>query len=146
MVAENYLRMEMTSNPDAVGMGRLAVAHFAGSLGFSMAEIEELKVAVSEAVTNAVVHGYPEAIGIIRINLTELEGGLSVEVVDEGVGIADIRRAREPNYSQDPERMGLGFVFMESFTDQLQVQSEPARGTRVLMVKMREEQEKEEAQ
>lgn len=145
-MAENYLRMEMASNPDAVGMCRLAVAHFAGSLGFSMAEIEELKVAVSEAVTNAVVHGYRNGPGAIRMHLTELEGGLALEVADDGVGIEDIRRAREPNYSQDPERMGLGFVFMESFTDQLQVQSEVGKGTRVVMVKMREDQQKEEAQ
>lgn len=145
-MAENFVRLEMASRPDSVGMCRLAVAHFAGILGFSMAEIEELKVAVSEAVTNAVIHGYGGGPGTILLALRELDGGLAIEVRDEGVGIRDIRKARQPSYSQDPERMGLGFVFMESFTDDLRVESEVGRGTRIVMVKMREDAQQEEAQ
>jgi len=144
-VAELVWKLELPSRPDSVGMCRLAVAQFAGLLGFTLAEIEEAKVAVSEAATNAVVHGYRGTSGPLRLTLREVPGGMAMEVGDEGCGIPDVRAAMQPSYSQDPERMGLGFVFMGSFTDTLDVASEVGRGTTVRMLKMREEAQKEEA-
>lgn len=144
-MAENFLRMDLMSRPENVGICRLAVAHFAGNLGFSMTEVEELKVAVSEAVSNAVIHGYGGGPGLIRVTLETSGDGVAITVEDKGIGIPDISRAREPSYSTDPERMGLGFSFMESFSDEMEVQSHPGEGTRIRMVKLREEARAEEA-
>ncbi|MEW5935007.1 MAG: anti-sigma F factor [Bacillota bacterium] len=131
----NYLHLEFPSLPPNVGVVRVAVASFAAQLGFTWAELEELKVAVSEAVTNAVVHAYPRHPGRVRVRVRLDGGALVVEVEDEGVGIADVERARQTSFTTDPERMGLGFTFMESFTDHVEVWSEPGRGTRVTLVK-----------
>ena len=100
-------------------------------------EIEDIKTAVSEAVTNAVIHGYEKEEGIVRLFLTAEGKSLTVVVEDDGVGIADIRRAMEPLYTSKPsrERSGMGFSFMEAFMDEVDVESEPGKGTRVRMVK-----------
>jgi stage II sporulation protein AB (anti-sigma F factor) len=132
----NFAEIVCLALPENVGLCRLACATFAANLDFTLPEVEELKVAVSEAVTNAVVHAYPQEPGKVYVHLAELEdGGLAVEVRDEGVGIADLEEARKPSVSSDPERMGLGFVFMESFSDEFDVESKPGQGTRVRMVK-----------
>lgn len=128
--------LELTSQPENVGVARVAVGAFASALpGLTLAELDEIKVATSEAVTNAVVHGYRGTRGIVRI-AAEIDGdALWIEVSDRGVGIADVALARQPSYSTDPERMGLGFAFMESFMDEVAVTSELGRGTSVRMVK-----------
>ena len=113
----------------------MAVASFAAQLPFTWAELEEIKVAVSEAVTNAVVHAYPGGPGPVRVRVRLEEGALVAEVEDEGVGIADVEQARQTSFTTDPERMGLGFTFMDSFMDGVEVWSEPGRGTRVTLVK-----------
>ncbi|MDR3564114.1 MAG: anti-sigma F factor [Negativicutes bacterium] len=97
--------------------------------------LEEIKVAISEAVSNAIIHGYGDTIGEIEFTMTLDSDSLEFIVTDYGRGIADIALARQPSYSTDPERMGLGFVFMESFMDQLIVESEVGRGTTVRMAK-----------
>lgn len=132
---DNYLFLEFPSLPANVGVARVAVASFAAQLEFTWAEIEEVRVAVSEAVTNAVVHAYPGRTGPVRVRARLQEGGLVVEVEDEGVGIADVAQARQTSFTTDPERMGLGFTFMESFMDAVEVWSEPGRGTRVSLTK-----------
>ena len=103
-------------------------------------EVEDVKIAVSEAVTNAVIHGYEEKGGIIRMVLWALkapEKQLSLSIEDSGKGICDIEKAMEPMFTTDPsgERSGMGFSFMEAFMDHVSVESEPGKGTRVLMEK-----------
>jgi stage II sporulation protein AB (anti-sigma F factor) len=133
--AANYFRLEMAAVPENVGLARLAVATFAANLDFSVPEVEELKVAVSEAVSNAVIHAYPTEPGRVVVQCRAVAGGVLVEVADEGIGIEDLDEARKPSVSSDPERMGLGFVFMESFSDEFHVESAPGKGTRVRMLK-----------
>jgi stage II sporulation protein AB (anti-sigma F factor) len=112
------------------------VAALASQLDLNVNELEELKVAVSEAVSNAVIHGYesrPDRKVTLAASLYPDE--IHVTVADDGVGIEDIQKAMTPAYSTDPERMGLGFVFMQSFADQVEVTSKPGEGTRVRLVK-----------
>lgn len=136
MKPQNELKMEFPSLPTNVGLARVIIASFAAQLDFTLSELEELRVAVSEAVSNCVIHAYPNTVGRIRFNaaITD-DGALQLEVIDQGVGIKDISLARTPAYSSDPERMGLGLVFMESFMDRLELSSHPRRGTRVFMEK-----------
>lgn len=130
----NKVKMQFLSIPENVGLARVAIAALAGQAPFSLSEIDEIKVAVSEAVSNAIIHGYqarPD--GWIEMTATLDGQGLSVVIEDFGVGIADIEQARQPSFSSDPERMGLGFVFMESFMHGLRVESTVGRGTRIEM-------------
>lgn len=133
--AQNRMVLELSSLPANVGVARLAVGAFASALDFTLPELDEIKVAVSEAVTNCVIHAYPDQPGTIRIEAEIARGALSVTVTDYGRGIGDVEQARQPAFSTDPERMGLGFAFMESFTDSLEVISQPGRGTTVRMEK-----------
>ncbi len=131
---KNTVKMEFLSVPDNVGLARVAIAAIAGQAPFSLSEIDEIKVAVSEAVSNAIIHGYhsrPD--GWISMTAILDKQGLNVIIEDFGAGIADIEQARQPSYSSDPERMGLGFVFMESFMHELHVESTVGKGTRVEM-------------
>lgn len=130
----NRMQLRFLSISDNVGLARVAVAQFASQLNFSLSDVEEIKVAVSEAVSNAIIHGYqgrPD--GWVEVACTVADTTIAVAVEDWGVGIGDIAKAREPAYSTDPERMGLGFVFMESFMHEVEVQSTVGRGTRVDM-------------
>ncbi|MCG0239029.1 MAG: anti-sigma F factor [Firmicutes bacterium] len=132
----NRVVLEIPSLPEHVSLARLLVAQMAAQLRFTVAEVEEIKVAVSEAVTNAIVHGYQgRGDGVVRLEVSLHPGELEVEVIDQGCGMADLELARQPAYSTDPDRMGLGFIFMENFMDHLEVRSEPGRGTRVRMRK-----------
>lgn len=133
----NRVQLRFLSIPDNVGLARVTVASLASQANFSIHDIEEIKVAVSEAVSNAMIHGYEGR----QDGWIELEGqldqlGLTVAVTDFGVGIDDVEKAREPEFSRDPERMGLGFVFMESFMHGLTVESTPGQGTRVEMQRL----------
>ena len=132
----NRCTIEFTSIPENVGFARVAVASFASQLDCTLPELEEIKVAVSEAVGNSIIHGYqnkPDK--TVRLTATIYKEGLEIRVEDSGVGIADIDLAMQPAYSTEPERMGLGFVFMQSFSDRLQVDSAPGQGTSVTMFK-----------
>lgn len=131
----NYLKMEFYSRAENVAVARLTVATMASQLDFTLSEIEEIKVAVSEAVSNAVIHAYPGEMGLIQVEVVLEDGQLRVVVSDQGRGITDLAKARQPSFSTDPERMGLGFSFMESFMDTLEVSSRPGQGTRVEMTK-----------
>lgn len=133
----NQMRLEAEARAENVGLFRIAVATFAASLGFGLADVEEIKVMVSEAVSNAIVHGYGGEGGAVSVAAQAVEGGMEIVIRDDGVGIADIEKAREPSFSTDPERMGLGFAFMESFSDSLEVESAPGRGTTVRLKKLR---------
>jgi len=131
------LRMEVESRSKNEEFARVAVAVFMSRLDPTLEEIDDVKTAVSEAVTNAVIHGYGGKEGIIYIQVTVQGQELSVEVEDKGVGIGDVQKAMEPMYTTDTsgERSGMGFSFMEAFMDQVQVVSAPGQGTRVVMKK-----------
>lgn len=135
-VGANFVVLEFPSLPENVGLARLAVAVLADEAGFTVEELEEIKVAVSEAVTNAIVHGYPgRSDGTVRVEARRSGTRLRVRVVDEGVGMADVARALDPEPNDDPERLGLGFAFMRAFMDELTVESELGCGTEVEMEK-----------
>lgn len=136
MVERNRVVVDLASIPENVAVARLLVAMLAAQADFSVAEVDEVKLAVSEAVTNAIVHGYSAEPGhVVRLEAT-LDGKvLEVVVSDQGCGIADVSLAMQPAVSSDPDRMGLGFCFMESHMDSLHVDSKPGRGTRVRMTK-----------
>lgn len=137
MKALNSVKFQFPSKSVNEGFARSTVAAFAAQLDPTLDEIADLKTAVSEAVTNCIVHGYPEDIGMITITASIYEGNtLRVVVADRGVGIENIEKAMEPMYTTGgPERAGLGFAVMESFTDKMKVSSKPGKGTRVTMTK-----------
>jgi len=120
------------------GFARAAVSAFLLPLDPTVEELSDIKTAVSEAVTNAIVHGYPEGIGKIKMTLRILPAQtLYIKIRDYGTGISDVKKAMEPLYTTgDPaERSGLGFTVMQSFTDRMKVASKPGKGTTVTMYK-----------
>lgn len=135
MKAENYIKLEFPARAVNEGFARAAVAAFVSQLDPTLTELGDLKTAVSEAVTNAVVHAYPDSLGVIQLRARILPGGeLELVVKDKGVGIEDVERARTPLYTTGgEERSGMGFTIMEGFTDRLRVRSAPGRGTTVTM-------------
>jgi len=135
MAIKNQFQIYLYSLSENVAIARVTAAAFAAQIDFTLNEIEEIRVAVSEAVSNAVIHGYENKIGQIELVMKLYEDKLEFIITDHGKGIEDIALARQPSYSSDPERMGLGFVFMESFMDELEVISEVNNGTTVRMAK-----------
>lgn len=135
MKAQNMMQVEFLSKSSNEGFARIVVSGFAAQLDPTLEELEDIKTAVSEAVTNAIVHAYPHTIGKIRIRVRLYENNvLELCVRDWGVGIADIERARRPMYTTGgEERSGMGFTIMESFMDALKVRSQPDKGTTVIM-------------
>lgn len=135
MKADNHVSMEFPSRSANEGFARSAAACFAAQLDPTLEEINDVKTAVSEAVTNAIVHAYPDTIGKITMKLRIREGQvLEVVIRDWGVGIEDVDRAREPLFTTgNEERSGMGFTIMESFMDSLRVRSVPGKGTTVTM-------------
>jgi len=129
--------MEIESLSKNEEFARVVVAVFLSRLNPTLEEIDDVKTAVSEAVTNAEIHGYRGGKGIIDLEVTIDGKLLTVTVGDTGVGIRDVRRAMEPLYTTDQtgERSGMGFSFMEAFMDEVLVDSEPGNGTRVTMKK-----------
>ena len=130
-------RMEIESLSKNEELARVVTAVFMSRLDPTLEELDDVKTPVSEAVTNAVIHGYQEGEGIIYMELQAEGKELTVLVRDTGVGIRDVKRAMEPMYTTDKsgERSGMGFSFMEAFMDQVLVESEPGRGTLVTMKK-----------
>jgi len=130
-------RMEIESLSQNEEFARVVTAVFMSRLNPTLEEIDDVKTAVSEAVTNAEIHGYQGQTGIIVLEVCVDGQELTVSVSDRGVGIRDVRRAMEPMYTTDPsgERSGMGFSFMEAFMDAVSVESEPGEGTLVTMKK-----------
>ena len=130
-------RMEIESLSKNEELARVVTAVFMSRLDPTLEELDDVKTAVSEAVTNAVIHGYQEGEGIIYMELQAEGKELTVLVRDTGVGIRDVKRAMEPMYTTDKsgERSGMGFSFMEAFMDRLEVLSAPGKGTTVKMEK-----------
>lgn len=133
----NEMQITFPSRSANEGFARAAVAAFAAQLDPTVDELAELRTAVSEAVTNAIVHAYPDTIGAVTLTVQMFENGrIRVRVRDRGCGIEDIDRAMEPLFTTGgEERSGLGFSVMQSFTDRLRVRSVPGRGTTVTMEK-----------
>jgi stage II sporulation protein AB (anti-sigma F factor) len=133
----NEMKLEFMSRSANEALARSAVSQFAAQLDPTLEELGDIKTAVSEAVTNAVVHAYPDTLGYIQMRARLLEGGiLEITVRDRGVGIPDIDTARTPLYTTGgTERSGMGFSIMESFMDTLRVRSAEGRGTVVVMRK-----------
>jgi len=135
--AVNELLLEFPSRSSNEGFARSAVACFAAQMDPTLGELEDIKTAVSEAVTNAIVHGYPDSIGKVSIKVRVCpENTLELTVKDHGRGIGDVDKARQPMFTTGgEERSGMGFTIMESFMDKLTVRSVPGRGTTVSMRK-----------
>ena len=135
--AINEVLLEFPSRSSNEGFARSAAACFAAQMDPTLNELEDIKTAVSEAVTNAIVHGYPDAIGTVTLKLRVCPGNiLELTVKDKGRGIPDVEKARQPMFTTGgEERSGMGFTIMESFMDQLLVRSLPGRGTTVTMKK-----------
>lgn len=134
----NRMVVKFPSLSENERFARLAVSGFISSLDPAVDELSEIKTAVSEAVTNCIVHAYRNTVGIITLEVRLLEGArIYISVKDKGCGIEDIGLARTPLYTSAPdeERAGLGFAIMESFTDRLRVFSRPHGGTTVTMLR-----------
>lgn len=134
---ENYVTMDFLSRSNNEGFMRVAAAGFAAQLDPTLDELGDIKTAVSEAVTNAIVHAYPDSIGRIQVKMKLLESNtLEIVVRDWGRGIANIEQARQPLFTTGgEERSGMGFTIMESFMDVLRIKSTPNKGTTVVMRK-----------
>ena len=135
----NKMQLKLPSLSANEGMARAAVAAFCAQLDPSGVELADIKCAVSEAVTNCIVHAYRNTEGIIYITVSLLEGRIAkIEIRDRGCGIPDVREARQPLFTTDAqsERSGMGFTVMESFTDKISVSSRVGGGTRITMYKV----------
>lgn len=136
---DNKVCIEFESRSQNEGFARVAVAAFVSQLDPTIEEIADIKTAVSEAVTNSIIHGYEnEKEGIIRIEAAISGKEVSITITDHGVGMDDVEKAREPLYTSKPEleRSGMGFTVMETFMDSLEVESEKGKGTRISMKKI----------
>ena len=135
MNVHNQVVLEFPSRSANESFARTAAACFAAQLDPTLEEVNDIKTAVSEAVTNAIVHAYPDSIGKITLRLRLLEERtLEITVRDKGVGIPDVEQARAPMFTTgSDERAGMGFTIMESFMDSLRVRSAPGKGTSVTM-------------
>lgn len=134
---ENEMKLEIISKSNNEAFARITVAAFAAQLDPTIEEIADIKTAVSEAVTNSIIHGYENKEGKITIIAKIKENVIQIEISDAGSGIEDIERAKQPLYTSKPdlERSGMGFTIMESFMDEIKVESIVGLGTKVTMKK-----------
>ena len=137
MEFENKMKVEFDSKSQNEAFARVAVAAFVAQLDPTIEEISDIKTAISEAVTNAIIHGYEDYDGSVYISCQLLNNSVYIEVRDHGKGILDIEKAREPLYTSKPheDRSGMGFTVMEAFMDSLEVESKPGYGTAIRMKK-----------
>ena len=136
MKAENYAAVEFLSRSSNESFARMAAASFAAQLDPTLDELGDIKTAVSEAVTNAIVHAYPDKLGRIVMKMKICSGVMEITVRDWGCGIENVERARQPLYTTGgEERSGMGFTIMESFTDMMKVKSTAGKGPTVTLRK-----------
>lgn len=138
VLQKNYMRLQFASRSENESLARVAVAAFVTTLDPTLEQITELKTAVSEAVTNAIIHGYDNGEGEVRLHCAIQGGAIEIIVEDDGLGIDDIDQARQPLYTSRPEleRSGMGLTIMETFVDELTIDSNPGHGTSVRMRKV----------
>ena len=135
---DNIMRIEFISKSENEGFARVAVAAFVSQLDPTIEEITDIKTAVSEAVTNSIIHGYlNKNDGLVKVEAVLQKNEIIITVTDEGVGIEDVAMAMQPLYTSRPdlERSGMGFTVMETFMDKLEVVSEKGKGTKITMKK-----------
>ena len=135
MKFENYMTLEFPSRSSNEAFARAAVACFAAQLDPTLEELGDIKTAVSEAVTNCIVHAYPDALGVITVRCRILKDKtLDIAIKDKGIGIPDVDKAKEPMFTTGgADRSGMGFTIMESFMTTFSVSSKPGKGTTVHM-------------
>lgn len=146
---ENEMKLEFISKSSNEAFARITVAAFASQLDPTIEELADIKTAVSEAVTNCIIHGYDNRQGIVKVAAKLKENEIIIEISDKGKGIENIEIAKEPLYTTKPnlERSGMGFTIMESFMDSMEIESIVGLGTKITMtkkIKPKEEETKEE--
>ncbi|MBO5397932.1 MAG: anti-sigma F factor [Clostridia bacterium] len=134
---KNEMKLEFLSKSNNESFARIAVACFASQIDPTIEEVADIKTSVSEAVTNAIIHAYPNGEGIVKVVAKLYEDEIEIEISDTGIGISDIEEAKEPLYTTKSglERSGMGFTIMESFMDSLKVESIVGLGTKISMRK-----------
>lgn len=138
MSSPNFMKLQFASRSENESFARVAVAAFVSQLDPTLNELTDVKTVVSEAVTNAIIHGYENrADGTITISCEIDDDTVSIAVEDQGIGIADIEQARQPLFTSKPEleRSGMGFTIMENFMDRIEIVTTPGKGTLVRMTK-----------
>lgn len=137
MKIDNEMKLEFLSKSQNEGFARSVVAAFVAQLDPTIEELAEVKTAVSEAVTNAIIHGYECNTGTVMIEARITGNTVEIEVKDSGSGIEDVELARQPLYTSKPEleRSGMGFTVMETFMDKVEIETQPGIGTNVKMTK-----------
>ena len=146
---DNEMKIEFLSKSKNEAFARIAVAAFIAQLDPTVEEVADIKTAVSEAVTNAIIHGYEEKIGIVKLICKIAQNEVFIEISDSGKGIENIEEAKQPLFTtkSNLERSGMGFTIMESFMDSMEVQSIVGLGTKIIMTKtieQRKEKDEEE--
>lgn len=139
---ENEMKLEFLSKSNNEAFARIAVAAFVSQLDPTIEELADIKTAVSEAVTNAIIHGYEEKEGMVKIVCKLISNSVVIEVSDTGKGIENIELAKQPLYTSKPnlERSGMGFTIIESFMDEMKIESVVGLGTKVTMKKKIEQE------
>lgn len=134
---DNEMKLEIKSKSSNEAFARVTVAAFASQLDPTFEELADIKTAVSEAVTNSIIHGYENKDGVIHINCRLHEKEIEIEIIDYGKGIENVDIAKQPLYTSKPEleRSGMGFTIMESFMDEMKVESIIGMGTKIFMKK-----------
>ncbi len=137
MSKKNEIRVEFLSISQNESFARIVVSAFAAQLNPTLEQLADIKTAVSEAVTNAIIHGYENQLGFVKIHGIIDDKSIEITVIDEGKGIEDIEKAKQPLYTSKPEleRSGMGFTVMETFMDEVIVDSKINKGTRVTLKK-----------
>ena len=137
MSYRNEMKLEFLSLNENESFARLAVASFCANQNLTIEEINDIKTAVSEGVTNAIVHGYSDSEGIVSVNVKIIDSCIEIIIKDNGIGIEDIDKAIQPFYTTkaDMERSGMGFTVMEGFMDKMEVVSKLGEGTTVKLIK-----------
>lgn len=137
MEFENEFRVFFAAKSQNEALARIMTAAFLSQYDPTLSEITDVKTAVSEAVTNAIIHGYEEKNGKVELFCAHKDGKVYIEVADQGMGILDVNQAREPLYTSKPEleRSGMGFTIMETFMEKVRVESKQGEGTRIYMEK-----------
>ena len=135
---DNEMKIEFLGKSDNEAFARIAVAAFISKLDPTLEEVADIKTAVSEAVTNAIIHGYEEKIGIVKLVCKIRDNEIYIEISDTGKGIENIEIAKQPLYTtkSNLERSGMGFTIMESFMDSIEIESVVGLGTKITMTKV----------
>lgn len=136
-IRENHLHIYFDAKSSNESLARMVAAAFVADMNPTLEQMEDVKTAVSEAVTNAIIHGYADESKMVEMICERRESCLTVKVIDHGVGISDVKQAMQPFFStkEAQERTGMGFAFMEAFMDEVHVNSKPGAGTEVTMIK-----------